>query len=91
MPPSQARFSYFSPNPLYITHPKLFIRDTAVDKDIHPTDVWIDKVEAIARQRRSRKMRLKVGELRECIWEIHSGKACHERKSALFSAPVLVI
>jgi hypothetical protein len=43
-------FFYFSPKPLYITHPKLFIRDTALDKDIHPTDVWMDKVEATARQ-----------------------------------------
>jgi hypothetical protein len=24
--------------------------DTTIDKDIHPTDVWMDEVEAIARQ-----------------------------------------
>jgi hypothetical protein len=27
-----------------------YFSDTAVDKDIHPTDSWMDEVEAIARQ-----------------------------------------
>jgi hypothetical protein len=27
-----------------------YFSDPAVDKDIHPTDVWMDEVEAIARQ-----------------------------------------